>query len=108
MKRILFFALLGLSYASSFSQVSITVGKPYVDLGLSLNYFRQGNYIVALKWDGKKPVLQQFNITTITQQCAFRYDDFPKKFDPQHIIKIGSSPYFIYSVNEKHSIVFFC
>lgn len=105
--RILLFTISILSCSQLFSQVTITAGKPYPNLGLSLNYFRKGNYVVALKWDGKKPTLQQYDVTSLTQKRVLSYDDFPKKFETQRILKIGQSLYLIYSVKEKYAISFF-
>lgn len=101
MKQIIILAICAFAGTPLFSQATITTGKPYPDLGASGSYFKKGNSIVAVKWSDNKPVLHRLNASTLTQERALRYDDFPKGYELERIAKIGEHPYFIYSVKER-------
>lgn len=101
MKQIIILAICAFAGTPLFAQATVTTGKPYPDLGASGSYFRKGNSIVAVKWSDNKPVLHRLNASTLTQERALRYDDFPKGFELELIAKIGQHPYFIYSIKER-------
>jgi hypothetical protein len=102
LKSIFLFVFLAIGLgAYAQPDATVTTGKPYPYLGASGSYFKKNNMIVAVKWFDKSIVLQRLNASTLTQEGALQYNDFPKDHEIERIVKIGEEVYVLYSVVRK-------
>jgi hypothetical protein len=98
------FLILGVGLNTGFSQANVSVSKPYevVDGNPKL-YFQQGNELLKVTIRGKVVTIQKFNTNTLTEISKNEYENLPKGFQFEEIVKLNNRYYFFYSVWDRPS-----
>ncbi len=103
MKKLLLILFFGACFVGhSFSQVKVTLSKPYrvVD-GSFKQYIQKGDELLKVTLDGKLVIIQKFDTKALTETSKKEYEDLTKGFSFEEIVELNDRFYFFYSVWDK-------
>jgi len=81
---------------------SYSLSKPYLVIdGRTKEYFGQKDALIAVKFQGKKCIIQKFEGKTLNEIKRKEYEDFPDGFVEEDVLELDNHYYVYYSVWDK-------